>query len=162
MKPQKGVNYYLSMASKNEKWLQYKMAELSEFFPKNSLTIDHNTYRCASCCSEDFTAIHNRMYKNGIRQVDSGILDPLRDIALAIWYLDGGGKTGRNRNNACLNLTRMSESAELIRDYFCVMDMFCSVNKSRSRIRLVFTVDGTERFLKTIAGTFPTFMYHRL
>lgn len=162
VKPQKGVNYYLSMAGRNKTWLQYKMAELSGFFPRMLVMLDNRTHRCASCCSDQFSEIHEEMYRDGVRRVTPEILEPLKDIALAVWFLDGGGKTGRDKNNAYLNLTRMPESVQEIRDYFCTLDMFCEVNRSKNRIRLVFSVSGTDRLFKTIVPRFPNFMCHRL
>lgn len=162
VKPQKGVNYYLAMAGKSEMWLQYKMKELDDVFPRITLNKDGNTYRCTSKCSTDLTELYGEIYKDGMRDISAETLDSLRDIALAIWFLDGGGKTGRGKNNAYLNLTRMPNSVDLITTYFCQMNMHCSANKSKGRIRLVFSVEGTTNLFKTIAHRFESFMYHRL
>jgi LAGLIDADG DNA endonuclease family len=162
VKPKKGINYYLAMAGKDSLWLQYKMAELNDLFPKANLNLDGNTYRCASRCSESLSAIHTEMYTDGVRNIPQDALDGLRDIALAIWYLDGGGKTGRDKKNAYLNLTRMPNSVDRIENYFCSMNMHCNANNSKNRIRLVFSLEGTTNLLKSISHRFPSFMYHRL
>jgi hypothetical protein len=162
VKPKKGVNYYLAMAGRDEMWLQYKVSELCDLFPKAVLTLDKTTYRCASRCSPELTEIHEEMYKDGTRDIPFETLDGLRDIALAIWYLDGGGKTGRAKNNAYLNLTKMPQSVEAINKYFCDMNMHCTTNVSKGRIRLVFSREGTDNLFKTIVHRFPSFMCHRL
>jgi hypothetical protein len=162
IRPKKGINFYLAMASNDPTWLAYKMEELSQYFPKKTLSSDHNTYRCTSSCSEIFSSLYNDLYKNGSRYVSKELLDGLRDIALAIWFLDGGGKTGRGQNNAYLNVTRLYQSIEEIQFYFNDMGMSCNLNSSQGRNRLVFSVEGTNRLLKTIAHRFPNFMSVRL
>ena len=91
------------------------------------------------------------------------VLDSLMDIALAIWFLDGGSKTGRNRKNAYINTTKFGEEGtKVIHRYFNELDMACNVNTDGKRKKVVFTVDGTEKFFKVIAHRFPAFMYDRL
>ncbi len=139
------------------------MTELGDvYFPKSNLSLDKRTYRCASCCCESLTALREEIYRDGNRQITPRILDPLRDIALAVWFIDGGGMTGRGLQNAYLNLTRMPESADAIRDYFCDLSMFCRIKPTTGRIRLVFTVPGTDNLLRVIAHRVPDFMHHRL
>ena len=162
VKPKKGVNYYLAMASKDGTWLRYKMEELHDLFPKALPNMDGNTYRCTSRCCNELSTIRHEIYKDEVRDVSLETLDGLRDIALAIWFCDGGGKTGRGHSNAYLNLTKMARSVDIIKRYFCGVDMDCKVNSSKSRIRLVFSIDGTHNLFKTIAHRFPSFMCHKL
>jgi hypothetical protein len=90
-------------------------------------------------------------------------LDALQDTGLAVWFLDGGSKTGRGRKNAYINTTRFGrEGTEIILQYFNEVDMACHINKDNRRWKVLFTVEGTVCLLKTIAHRFPNFMYHRL
>lgn len=163
VKPPKGVNYYLSMRGQNDKWLEYKMAELSDYFKEPKLRKYGNTYRCNSSCSEELTEYRELLYEGHERKVKMEILDGLTDTGLAVWYLDSGSKTGRNRKNAYINTTKFGEEGtEIVRRYFCEVGMECRVNRDGKRIKVLFTVEGTVDLLKTIAHRFPTFMYDRV
>jgi hypothetical protein len=163
VKPPKGKNYYLSMRSKNEKWLRYKMAELHTYYEGKDLHQYGNTYRANSMCSPHLTELQSELYQGNGRQIEMRTLDLLRDIALAIWYLDGGGKTGRGRKNAYLNTTKLGEEGtEVALKYFNEIGVPCRINHDGNRLKLLFTVDGTQTFFKIIAHRFPQFMYSRL
>ena len=162
-KPPRGKNYYLSMRSQNDTWLKYKMAEMSTYF-KNPIVHHYSgTYRCNSSCSDSLTEIKDTLYDGTKRTINMNVLDSLRDIALAIWFLDGGSKTGRDRKNAYLNTTRFGkDGTKIVLDYFNSLGMTCNINRDADRYKILFTVEGTSCFLKIIAHRFPTFMYNRL
>jgi hypothetical protein len=163
IKPPRGKNYYLSMRNKNETWLQYKMAEMPTYFKNTALHFYSGTYRCNSSCNETLTKLRDQLYEENKRVIKTEVLDSLRDIALAIWFLDGGSKTGRGRKNAYINTTKFGEDGtNIVLDYFNSLDMPCNINRDANRFKILFTVDGTISFLKTVAHRFPTFMYGRL
>ncbi len=163
IRPPKGKNYYLSMRNHNKDWLTWKALNMPEFFA-NPEPADYNqSYRCNSSCCKELTEIRPQLFDGNKRNITADILDRLMDTALAVWFLDNGGKTGRNNKNAYLNLTRFTEpSIDLIVDYFCSLDIPCKSHTTSYRTRLYFTVEGTEVLLKTIAHCFPTFMYDRV
>lgn len=67
--------------------------------------------------------------------------------------------TGRNKKNAYLNSTKFGiEGSKIIENYFNSLDIGCNINQSNERIKVLFTVEGTEKFLKIIAPAFPPFM----
>lgn len=139
------------------------MAELSTYFKKPVVHQYSGTCRCNSSCSGTLTEIKDILYDGNKRQISMNVLDSLRDVALAIWFLDGGSKTGRDRKNAYLNTTRFGEAGtEIVLDYFNSLDMTCNINRDADRFKVLFTVDGTLTLLKIIAHRFPTFMYDRL
>ncbi len=163
-KPPKGKNYYLSMRGKEELWLRFKMAHLSRYYTDPGALQNYNgTFRANTPCLSKLTTLHNRLYDEDGRDLKEEVLDLLMDIGIAIWYLDGGGRTGRGKKNAYLNATKFGESgAKIVMDYFNSLDMPCSLNTSKTRIRVLFTVRGTEELFKLIAHRFPPFMYYRL
>ena len=163
-RPTKAVNYQLSMRNNNVDWLKYKIYELQEFFTINKLTKDGQTYRCKSKCNKFFTDMYNLIYERSKRKVTMDLLSPLRDIGIAVWFLDSGGKTGRNKKNAYLNLTKFSKKEiGIIHEYFYdIVEMPCRIIKNGKGIRLVFTVDGTLKLLRIISPKFPYFMHHRI
>lgn len=165
VKPPKGMNYYLSMRSQNENWLLYKMAEMPDFFEDSNLHWYSNTCRVNSRCCEALTSCYNSMYENSKRNVTVDLLDRLmiRDIGIAVWYLDSGGKTGRGKKNAYINTTKFGEEGtKEVWRYFNEVDMSCNINHDGTRLKILFTVDGTEQLFKTIAPCFPMFMLDRL
>ena len=163
VKPPKGKNYYLSMRGKNEQWLKYKMAEMPDFFKTGIVHKYGNTFRCNSSCSPVLTEIKDVLYEGSKRKVTMDVLDSLRDIALAMWFLDGGSKTGRNKKNAYINTTKFGEAGtKIVMQYFNEIEMPCNINRDGKRLKVLFTVDATDSLFKVIAHQFPPLMYKRL
>lgn len=163
VKPPKGVNYYLSMRSQNEKWLMYKIEEMPLYFGDCVPRWYTNTFRANSRCCEDLTSCYNAMYEGSKRKVTMDLLNGIRDMALAIWYLDSGSKTGRDRKNAYINTTKFGEEGtKVVWQFFNEVDMPCNISQDGNRRRVLFTVDGTESLLATIAHRIPEFMLDRL
>lgn len=163
VKPPKGVNYYLSMRSQNEMWLKYKVAEMSDYFKDTNLRKYGSTFRCNSACMEELTEMKEMLYEGNRRKIKMDILDRMTDTGLAVWYLDSGSKTGRGKKNAYINTTKFGEDGtKIILQYFNEVGMECNINHDGTRLKVLFTVDGTVNLLKTIAHRFPTFMYHRV
>ena len=131
VKPPKGKNYYLSMRGKNEKWLKYKMEAMPDYFNNVVLHKYGNTYRCNSTCSQTLTEIKDILYDGNKRKITMPVLDTLKDVALAIWYLDGGSKTGRGRKNAYINTTKFGEDGtNIIVQYFNEIDFPCKIGRA--------------------------------
>lgn len=163
VKPPKGKNYYLSMRGKNEQWLKYKMAEMPDFFRSATIHKYGNTFRCNSSCSNVLTEIKDVLYNGVDRKVSMEVLDSLRDIALAIWFLDGGSKTGRGKKNAYINTTKFGEDGtNIVMRYFNEIGMDCNINRDGKRLKVLFGVEATIDLFKTIAHRFPNFMMDRL
>lgn len=163
VKPPKGKNFYLSMRGKNEQWLRYKMAEMPDYFKSVSIHRYGNTFRCNSSCSPTLTEIKDVLYNGNKRQVTMNVLDSLKDIALSVWFLDGGSKTGRGKKNAYINTTKFGDAGtKIVMQYFREIGMPCNVNRDGKRLKVLFGVDGTKELFKTIAHQFPPFMYDRL
>jgi hypothetical protein len=163
VKPPKGINYYLSMRSQNEEWLLYKMAEMPKHFENAKLNWYTNTFRVNSHCSETLTSCYSNMYENGSRKATMEILDPLRDLGLAIWYLDSGSKTGRGRKNAYINTTKFGEAgAKIVEQYFNEVGMPCRINRDGTRLKVLFTIEGTEELFRVIEPCVPEFMLDHL
>jgi len=163
-KQPKGKNYYLSMRSKDAKWLQYKIGELHNYFNSAQLAKQKNTYRCDSSCSEEFTNLYNKLYCEGVRHVSEKLLDQLRAIGLAIWWLEGGCWAGRDRKNAYINTTLLgNEGTEIVYDYFNnILDMPCNINRNKTRRKILFTVQGTRKLWYLIEPEFPDFYRERI
>ena len=157
--PSNGKNHHLVMRSQNPLWLRYKMAELSSYYEGKNLLQYGRSYRAYSNSSEKLTEYHAELYQNGKRFVKMQTLDLLRDIALAIWFLDGGGLAGRDRKNAYLNTTKFGvEGAGIVCKYFNEIGISGKINKDGKRTKILFSLDGTKRFFATTAHCFPSFM----
>lgn len=163
VRPPKGTNYYLSMRSQNVDWLQYKMLEMPTYFPNPKLHKYGNTFRCNSCCSEVLTDCYEKLYQGNRRVPSMEVLDLLNDTGWTAWWLDGGGLTGRGKKNAYLNTTKFGpEGTQVVCDYFNSLDVYCNVNRDKSRLKVLFTVPGTLEFFKVIGACVPSFMFDRL
>lgn len=163
MKPPKGINYYLSMRGQNELWLRYKMLEMSTFFSDPKMHKYGSTFRSNSCCHAELTQFRELLYEGNKRHIKMEILDRLMDIGIAVWYLDSGGKTGRSKKNAYINTTKFGEEgSKIVMQYFNEVGMPCNINRDGTRLKVLFSVDGTLTLFKSIAHRFPTFMYDRI
>lgn len=163
LKPPKGINYYISMRSQNDKWLFYKMAEMPDYFTESKIHKYGNTFRCNSCCSSKITDLYEELYEDNKRKIKMSLLDPLTDTGIAIWFLDSGGKTGRGKKNAYINTTKFGqEGSKIVMQYFNELGMQCKINHDGNRLKVLFSVSGTNCLFKIIAHRFPTFMYHRV
>jgi hypothetical protein len=163
VKPPKGVNYYLSMRDKEEAWLKFKMYEMSDYYKELKSVAYGRTFRSNSCCATKLTEMYAKLYENGKRKVTMDLLDPLRDIGIAVWYIDGGSKTGRDRKNAYINTTKLGEEGtKVVWQYFNEVEIHCNINRDGERLKVLFTVQGTEALFGTIEPCLPEFMLHRL
>ena len=168
VKPPKGKNCYLSMRNKNEKWLQYKMEGMGDYFKTPKIHKYGESYRCNSSCCPKLTELRSVLYNKNNRMVSIDVLDPMQSIGLAIWYLDGGGKTGRGKKNVYINTTKFGEDgSEIVREYFDVLFHprwgACSINRNGlNRWRVLLDVGASEKFLSIIAHHLPSFMLHKL
>jgi len=163
LKPPKGINYYLSMRGQDKNWILYKMSEMSDIFKDLKFHKYGTTYRCNSSCNSMVTEIYYKLYKDGKRKINMEILNVLTDASIAMWFLDSGSKTGRNNKNAYINTTKFGEDgSNIIKQYFCEIGMKCNINHDGIRLKVLFSVEGTEMLFKTIAHRFPLFMCHRL
>lgn len=163
VKASKGVNYYLSMRSHNQLWLHYKMQELEGYFKNDQLRLEKTTYRSNSICNEVFTEIHELAYSNKERIVCDELLHPLKSVALMVWYLDGGGRCGRNNKNIYLNTTTLkSKGTKIVLEYFNSMYMDCSLSSTKKRIRVIFSIEASEKYARIIEDCVPLFMIEHL
>lgn len=156
VKPPSGVNYYLSMRDTDLLWLSYKTQELSEYFGEKQPILDGKTYRFNSYCSEELTKLHDSLYDGHQRRLTEEVLLPIRDIGFAVWFIDSGGQTGRNKKNVYLNSTKIGKTGtDLIVGYFQEMGITCKPSISNNRMRVLFSVEGSIQFLKIVAHRIP-------
>lgn len=164
IKPKLGKNYYLAFRSSNADWIEYKIQELKDFFWELKGTKQGNTYRCQTIALPYFTELRKVFFQENKRKIDIDILSLLTAEGIAVWFLDGGGKTGRGNQNAYLNTTLFGEQGtQIIQNFFNeIIEIPCQINKNKERRRIVFSLEGTLELFKIIAGEFPTFMEYRL
>ena len=160
----RGKNYYLSMRSKDDVWLQYKIAELEAYFNTSVLAKQENTYRCNSICSEEFTTLYNLLYEEGVRHVTEELLNKIHPMGLAIWFLEGGGWAGRNKKNAYINTTMLGrDGTKFVQKYLNdICQISCNINKNGTRRKVLFTIEGTAKLFSTVGYQFPPFYLNRI
>lgn len=90
VKPPKGKHCYLTMRSKNRRWIETKASELSILASKEPFTSSKHTNRWQSLCYPIFDGYRDMFYKNNVRHIKSTILDTMYDLSMAIWYMDSG------------------------------------------------------------------------
>ncbi len=162
VRPQGGRNSYLSMRGKDAYWLEYKSHELKSLASPTPFLIENaNKYfRWHSLCYPIFNDFHSLFYQDGKKKVEMSTLNELRDIGLAVWFLDNG-RIERN----CVILTTTGfglDGTNLICQYFNEIGVESKIKKKGTSDRVVMNQKGSEKFLKTIAGQVPEFMLYRL
>lgn len=156
VKPSKGRNCYLFMRSKNRNWLLYKAEELKNLSSQRPFTEEGNTLRWHSNCYPIFNEFRDAFYVHGKKSVSMPILDQLRDIGLAIWF----GDCGRIKGNCIwLNTHKFGRAgSQMVAKYFNEVGIGADVATERKNLRVSLTVDGTQRFLATVAHQLPDFV----
>lgn len=158
IKPDRGKNCYLAMRDHNETWLRYKIEVLKEFFKIDTNTVkkDKNTFRCYSVAYPIFNDIYKMFYKDGLKTVNSSILEILTDEAWMVWLLDSGRKSKRK---AYLRTHKFGETGtKIICDYFNSLDCPCTVHLCRNRYEIIFNNQGSNQLFSVIEAKMPEFM----
>jgi len=157
IKPKKGRNCYLSMRGKSAHWLECKTQELHFPRAQNPYYVENRRYfRWHSACLPLFNEFHKLLYDNGKRKVDIEVLNGLRDIGLAVWFLDAGSI---RVNKLYMSVSWFAdESIATICRYFQEIDLDNEiVGKS-----IVFSELSTKRFLRVVVDFVPKFMFYKL
>lgn len=152
MKPSTGNNCYLSMRGKNGKWLQCKAQEIG-FIPPNPFYLENNKYfRWHSSCSPVFNDFYELFYENGKKVAKMDVLDSLRAIGLAIWFLDSAIV---KKEVMKLNVKSFCEdSRSVINEYFKLIDL----NGELINTKIVMDKKSTSKFIQIIGDYIPEFL----
>jgi len=162
VKPKGGRNSYLSMRGKDAYWLEYKSQELKNLASPTPFLIENENkyFRWHSLCYPEFNTYHELFYRDGKKKVDIETLNELRDIALAVWYLDNG-KLDRGRVVFNTNVFK-EDGTSLIARYFNEIGINTHAVIKSNSFRVVIESGSIERFFKVISQRVPHFMLHRL
>lgn len=153
IRPKNGNNCYLSMRSKNKKWLQCKAQELEQFVPPNPIYLENNKYfRWHFACSPLFNEFYELFYKDGKKHVKIEILDSLKAIGLMVWFIDAGMIKD---NKALISVkTFAKEDIKTINKYFSLLGMTSKVVKTKIEL----DEKSTNKFLYIIGDLIPRFL----
>lgn len=144
-------------------WLRSKALELKDYSAKTPWYQYETTCTWRSRSDSIFSEFRKLCYPNGEKEVSMKWLDPLRDIAIAIWYGDSGCLTGRNGKNACLRTQSFGlDGNNIIAKYFNEVGLSCGINKSRKSYVIVFSVKGTKKLMDLISPCLPNSRYFKL
>jgi hypothetical protein len=162
IKPTGGRNSYLSMRGKEAYWLEYKSHELKDLASPNPFLIekDNKYFRWHSLCYPVFNDFYSMFYNDKGKTVTMDTLNELRDIGLAVWFIDGGKL---EKGSVVLNTTVFGEEySNIISQYFCEVTLPSYVKVKGKSCKVILTPPSTLRFLRTIVDKVPNFMRHRL
>jgi hypothetical protein len=162
VRPSGGKNSYLSMRGSNAYWLEYKSYELKELASPNPFLIEKENryFRWHSLCYPVFNEFHTLFYRDRKKRVEMSVLNELRDIGLAVWFVDGGRY---ERRHVVLNTTSFGwEGSETICGFFNEITLPASIKQKGNSFRVQLEPNASIKFLKTIAHRVPQFMHHHL
>lgn len=153
---------YMSMSeSRNHEWLRYKSQEMESIGAETPLCLCDGVLKWRSRSGDMWNNYREMLYGDAGKKVEMATLDGLRDIALAVWFGDKG--FWYSRYLVGLRTSKFGEYNRIIVDYFREVGMPCDVKiGAKGTRRIVFSRQGTQKFLSTIAHRLPDFMHHRL
>jgi hypothetical protein len=154
VKPSGGKNCYLSMRSKNGKWLDFKAGELGAYSSQAPFTIE-KTNRWHSLCYPIFCDLREKFYDGKKRKLTIEILDELRlkDVAFMIWYGDVGNY---HKNMVTFNTNIWGKKGtEATAAYFATLGYKSTIVKERKSYRVRLDVDSSKSLIEMIEPHLP-------
>ena len=155
--PKTGRSCYLSMRGNNAKWLECKAQELKFIKPPNPYFGERQGYfRWHSSCSPALNDFHSMFYKDKKKVVNMDILNELRDIGLAVWFVDGA----IIRKDEVIFKTSVfgEDGSNTISQYFTEIDLSNKVVKDKTSFRVVLDGNSSSKFIDIIADSVPNFV----
>jgi hypothetical protein len=152
--------YFTISENRNKTWLEYKAAELESLGARNPSTRTPSVWKWRSKTDPLWLDFWRNFYAERQKIVWSSTFDEIKDIGLAIWFGDKGGWYDKERIYLKVGGFNQTQQEELLSN----VDLLGMPGELifRRSMRLVLTPKSTLRFLATIAGCLPDFMYHRL
>jgi hypothetical protein len=155
VKPSKGKNCYLSMRSKDIKWLKYKANELKNLASSDPITVE-KTNRWHSICYPIFNDFESMFYKDGNRKLDIDSLNLLQELPLAVWYVDCGKLI---KNKIILNTHIWGEEgSQKIVDYLNSLEWNSEIILERKNYRVKIDESSSKEFLQMCKSNVPDFI----
>jgi hypothetical protein len=167
-----GYRLQILHSLRQRKYLQWKYAELKRWTasaPKVRSHVDHRyrkshlSIRFRTRNADAFQALHERWYSGRKKIVPGNIVNMLDPFALAIWYMDDGGRR-KDCRGMFLNTLSFTDDEQALLQY--------ALNKRYGiETRLHFVTDGyriyipssmSARLTKLIAPLMDQSMYYKL
>lgn len=147
-----GKNYYLSMRSKNGKWIDYKASELAIFSSKEPITIE-KTNRWHSLCYPYFSEIKTMFYENKKREIQMSALDDLKDVGYMIWF----GDSGSYKNGRIIFNTHIwgEDGTQKINEYLHLSSFDSEIFLERKNFRIRLSEKSSKSLMTLMAPQFP-------
>ena len=157
LKSIKSKNAYLAMRDNNIDWIRCKEQEISLLSSENSYSIGENGYcRWHSVCSPLFNQYYDLFYKNGKKYVGMDVLNELRDIGLAVWFIDAAKA---DDNKITLNTKKYDpEGVKILNQYFDEIGLPNEIINNKVQ----FVDKSALKFIKIVGIHIPNFMIHKL
>lgn len=147
-KAPKARNAMLIMRGHDQKWIQCKAQEIEEFTSENPYTTYERKgnpyYAWHSKCSPLFNHFQDMFYQENKKIVTMEILNELRDIGMAVWFVD----CGEVRDNRVI-----IPGNEIISQYFSEIGI---ENEMKDK-EIILTEEATNKFIYIVAPNIPEF-----
>lgn len=157
IKPKTARSCYLSMRGTNPKWLECKAQEFPNLRSQNPYFTSGRYYRWHSCCSPCLNEFRETFYKDGKKCISMDILNELRNIGLAVWFLDSGSM---EKDRSCFHTTSYKkEGTDIISQYLSEVGMDNEIVKKGNGFRVILDDKSTRKLIGVIGEIIPPFMY---
>lgn len=158
IQPSNGKNCYLSMRSKDEKWLFWKASHLTTLSSNRPVTVE-KTNRWHSLCYPVFNDFREKFYEGDERCLKLDEISLLQDVGIATWFGDCGKYA---RGEIILNTHIWKEQSETIVEYFSLIEIDSEIFKERNNYRVKISEKSSIDFFKLVLPHLPGFVQNRL
>lgn len=145
-------NCYLSMRSKDLRWLEFKSSEISSLASGTPFTKD-TTNRWHSMCYPVFNQMREQFYDENRRKLKMESMDLLSDVAYAIWFGDAG--TYPNHHVVLNTHVWGEDGTNLIVQYFSEVGYTSEVIRERGSYRVKLDRESSLAFFRLAEPHLP-------
>jgi len=152
------VGICLLMRSSSKEWLDAK-ADSLECIHRKRWKKKANYYWQSKYLTY-FDKIYPGWYRDGEKSITMKHLNLMTPIGLSVWWGDLSCLVGKSRLNICLRTQNLREGAKIVHKFFNEISIPCNLNVVRGKNVVVFTVEGTKKFLNLIGQHLHPSRYH--
>lgn len=143
-KSKNSINPYLTMISKNKRWLLWKINQIGLIGK-----FDNNRWR--SKCYPELNDLYDKFYKDGKRNLTLECMEGLHDVAFTTWFGDCGKST---KKGIILNVN-VWKKVDVIKEYFTEIGYKSKIFTERGWLRIILDIESSKDFYAIAQPNLP-------
>lgn len=163
VKPKRGSTPYLVIRSNKKddvNQIRWLAEELKLFSRMKSFVYHQKSYKWFSISSSVWTSLYELCYAKNKKQISWEWLDQLRDIGLAVFFLD----QGRIKDNeVILKLNSFTETSyDVFSEYLTILEMKHTIVRRKKSAVYTLDEEASIKLLKIIGVCVPEYLLYRI